>query len=216
MVNLRTSVLARLASLSLGIALVGALASDAVAQGVTVSDGVANCVWLRVKAKGSGLEVLDGDAGLGPKHSFTTDCYMQLVFMAPDANHLHGRYGAPLLCPVDAEHWEASSMDDSFQGTALADGNIIAVDDYLTFTNAAGDVIQGWGTHRVLITVDKTTLAFKKATFQTLGGEMIDASLFNDTFMNVIGGYTATGVSLTADKVPPEAKALVAASPCAP
>jgi hypothetical protein len=94
------------------------------------------------------------------------------------------------------------------------DGNAIAVDGYLTFTNAAGDIIQGYGTHRVLISVDPKTGAFKKATFQTLGGEMIDNSHYSLTPADVIGGYSATGSSVTAEKVPQPAKNLVADSPC--
>jgi hypothetical protein len=105
-------------------------------------------------------------------------------------------------------------MDESFSGIALGDGNVIAVDDYLTFKNIGGDVIQGYGTHRILISADKTTGAFKKATFQTLGAEMIDNSFSFLTFETVMGGYSASGSSVTADKVPQAAKDLVAASPC--
>ena len=66
----------------------------------------------------------------------------------------------------------------------------------------------------MLIAVDPKTQAFKKATFQTMGGEMIDGSHYALTPADVIGGYTATGSSVTADKVPQPAKDLVAASPC--
>ncbi len=213
MANLRWSVLARLAVLSLGAAFLSGSASGASAP-VVVPDGVANCVWLKVKAKGSGYELRLDAAGLGPKRSITADCYLQLVYMAVDAEHPHGRYGGPILCPIDFENWAASPMDESFAATALLDGNAIAVDGYLTFTNAAGDIIQGYGTHRVLISVDPKTGAFKKATFQTLGGEMIDNSHYSLTPADVIGGYSATGSSVTAEKVPQPAKNLVADSPC--
>jgi hypothetical protein len=216
MEKLRISRLARLAVFSAAVAscALAGLASGASTPPVVVPDGVASCMWLKIRAKATGYELRDDDAGLGPKHTFSADCYLQLVFMPPDGTHLHGRYGGPLLCPVDAVQWQASSMEDSFSGTALQDGNVIAADDYLTFTNAAGDIIQGYGTHRLLITVDKTTQAFKKAIFQTLGGEMIHESLFNETFMTVTGGYAATGTSVTPDKVPQPAKDLVSGSPC--
>jgi len=195
---------------------VGGAAFEATAQVVGVPDGIANCVWLKVTAKGSGFELLDGSAGLGPKRSITAPCYMQLVFVAPDANNPHGRYGAPILCPIDAANWAPSSMDASFSGKALGDGNVIAVDDYLSFTNAGGDIVEGYGTHRLLITVDKKTGLFKSAMFQTLGAEMIDGSAYFVTPSLVTGGYVAKGTSLPADKVPPQAKALVAGGPCPP
>lgn len=179
-----------------------------------VQDGIANCVWLKVTAKGSGFETLEGAAGLGPRRSINAPCYMQLVFMPADAQHPHGRYEAPILCPIDAATWAPSSMDASFLGTALADGNVIAVDDYLSFTNDSGDVVQGYGTHRLLITVDKKTGAFKSAIFTTLGAEMIDNSIFFESFAPVIGSYTTKGNSMPAEKVPLEAKALVAGGPC--
>jgi hypothetical protein len=213
MAKLRWCVLMRVAALSLSVALLSGPASGASTPPV-VPNGVANCVWLKVKARGSGYELRLDSAGLGPKRTIAAECYMQLVWMAVDADHPHGQYGSPLLCPVDFENWAASPMDQSFTSTALLDGNTIAVDDYLTFTNAAGDIIQGYGTHRVLIAVDPKTQAFKKATFQTIGGEMIDGSHYALTPADVIGGYTATGTSVTADKVPQPAKDLVAASPC--
>ncbi|HKC52916.1 MAG TPA: hypothetical protein VKF60_19170 [Myxococcota bacterium] len=212
MANLRTSRLLRLAVLSLGVAWLAGLASAAAAP-VVVPNDIASCVWLRVKAKGSGYELPAGDTGLGPKRSLSADCYLQLVYVDPDAGHLNGRYGGPLLCPIDAQNWAASPMEESFAGTKLGDLNVIAVDDYLTFTNAAGDVIQGWGTHRILISVDKTG-AFRKASFQTLGGEMIDGSYSSLTLATVFGSYSASGSSVPAEKVPQPAKDLVAASPC--
>src|SRR5262245_16460291 len=204
--------LASLAVVSMCLVSLAAAPSHA-ADPIVVPDGVAHCQWLKIKAKGSGYELLDGDVGLGPKRSVTADCYMQLVYM-PGGGFAHGRYGAPMLCPVDFQNWAASPMADSFTGVALQDGNVIAVDDYLTFTNAASDVIQGWGTHRILIQVDKKTGVFKKASFQTLGAEMIDDSLYNLTPSFVMGSFSVTGSSVTPDKVPVQAKQLVADSPC--
>jgi len=212
MANLRISPVSRLAVLSLGVAWLTVLASSASAQ-VVVPDDIASCVWLRVKAKGSGYELPVADTGLGPKRSLSADCYLQLVYMDPDIGHVHGRYGGPLLCPIDAENWAASPMEESFAGTKLGDLNVIAIDDYLTFTNAAGDVIQGWGTHRILISVDKTGV-FRKASFKTLGGEMIDASYSSLTLATVFGSYSASGSSVPPEKVPQPAKDLVADSPC--
>jgi len=134
--------------------------------------------------------------------------------MAPDADNPHGRYEAPLLCQTDAATWEATNMKESFSGMKLGDLNIVAADDYLAFRNAGGDVIQGYGTHRILIKVDPKTGAFKAATFQTIGGEMIDSSMFFESFMTVFGGYTAKGTTIPVAKVPPEAQALVAGGPC--
>ena len=203
-----------MALLALCVATLCSTASDSAAQVVAVPDGVANCVWLRVKAKGSGYEVLEDGSALGAKRSISTDCYMQLVFMAPTEGNPHGRYGAPILCPVNADEWEASVMEASFSGKAYGDGKVLAEDNYLGFTNAGGDILEGWGTHLLLITVDKNTLAFKKAVFQTLGGEMIDDSTFFESFRFVKGGYIAKGTSVPAENVPLPAKALVAGGPC--
>jgi hypothetical protein len=212
MPGLRILRLASVAFVSLCLVSLAPAPSHA-ADPIVVPDGIAHCQWLKIKAKASGYELLDGDAGLGPKRSLVADCYMQLVFM-PGGGNPHGKYGAPLLCPVDFQNWAASPMQDSFSGVALQDGNVIAVDNYLTFTNAASDVIQGWGTHRILITIDKKTGAFKKASFQTLGAEMIDDSTYNLTPAFVMGSFSVTGSSVTPDKVPAEAKQLVTDSPC--
>ncbi len=212
MPGMRISRLASLAFVSLCLVSLATGTSHA-ADPVVVPDGVAHCQWLKIKAKGSGYELLDGDVGLGSKRSITADCYMQLVYM-PGGGTTHGRYGAPMLCPVDFQNWAASPMQDSFSGVALQDGNVLGIDNYLTFTNAASDVIQGWGTHRILITVDKKTGVFKKATFQTLGAEMVDDSTYNLTPAFVLGSFSVTGSSVLAEKVPVEAKQLVTDSPC--
>ena len=193
------------------------LCKSAAAQGVVVSDDAANCAWLKITAHGSGLEYKADSAGLGPRRSVSATCYMQLVFIAPDANNPHGRYEAPLLCQTAqgaAPVWEASVMQESFSGMKLADLNVLAADNYLTFKNVGGDVIQGYGTHRLLIKADPKTGAFKGASFQTLGGEMIDGSMYFKSFTTIAGGYSAGGTTVPVAKVPPEAQALVAGGPC--
>ena len=214
MANARNTL--RLAVLSAALLLASG-AARAQEEVVVVPDDVAKCVWLKVSARATGYEFKADTAGLGSKRSLKADCYMQLVYMAPSADFPHGRYAAPLLCQTEQGEvpvFEATLMDESFSGMKLADLNIVSADNYLTFRNAGGDRIQGYGTHRILISVDKKTGAFKKATFQTLGAEMIDSSLFNQSFMTVVGGFTAKGSSVPVEKVPPEAQALVAGSPC--
>jgi hypothetical protein len=215
MASLRERLRNGLASAALCVASVGGGVASA-AQAVVVQDGVANCVWLKVTARGSGFEVLDGDAGVGPRRSISAPCYMQLVFVPPDAQHPYKRYAAPILCPVDFENWEGTTLDASFSGRALADGNVIAVDDFLSFTNAGGDIVEGYGTHRLTITVDRKTGAFRSAIFQTLAAEMIERSVYFASPRAVVGSYTAKGISVPAAKVPAEAKALVAGGPCPP
>ncbi|HTO55610.1 MAG TPA: hypothetical protein VMR50_19665 [Myxococcota bacterium] len=188
------------------------LCASARAQGLPVTDNVANCAWLKVTAHASGYEYT-GQAGLGAKRSYSATCYMQLVFMPATGDNPNGRYGAPILCQVDAANWEASPMEQSFSARKLADGNAVSVDNYLTFKNAAGDVIQGYGVQRLSISVDKTG-AFRSATFQTLGGELMDESMFFGSFMTVVGGYTAKGSTVPVTKVPPQALQLVAGGPC--
>lgn len=214
MANLRVSGPRRVAILALGVAFLCSLASHARAQAAGVPNGAASCVWLRLKTKGTGYEVSDDASTLGPKRSISTDCYMQLVYMEPSDGNPHGRYGAPILCPVNADEWEASVMEASFSGKAFGDGKVLAEDNYLAFANAGGDLVEGYGTHLLQIFVDAKTGLFKKATFLTLGGEMIDDSTFFESFKRVKGGYVAKGTSVTPDKVPPQAKLLVAGGPC--
>jgi hypothetical protein len=214
MANLRTSGPWRVAILALGVAFLCGLASHAGAQATGVPNGVANCVWLRLKTKATGFEDSADASALGPKRSISTDCYMQLVYMDVDASNPHGRYGAPILCPINADEWQASVMEASFSGKAYGDGKVLAEDNYLAFANEAGDVVQGYGTHLLQISVDPKTLLFKKAIFTTLGAEMIDESIFFESFKPVKGSYLAKGTSVTPDKVPPQAKALVAGGPC--
>jgi hypothetical protein len=201
------------AALSAGVLL---LCKSAAAQDVVIPDDVAKCQWFKISAAASGYEYEPNAAGLGAKRALRAVCYMQLAYVAPDGDHPHGSYEAPLICQIDAANWEMTPMQGSFSGTKLADLNIVALDNYLTFKNAGGDVIQGYGTHRILIKVDPKTGVFKGATFQTLGGEMIDGSMFFESFMAVAGGYTAKGTTLPVAKVPPEAQALVAGSLCNP
>jgi hypothetical protein len=216
MASPRGSVVARVALLT---ACVGWLAAPSFAgTPIPVPDGAANCQWLRVKVKGSGYEVPDDAENaelLGPKRTINADCYLQLVFMEPTAGNPHGRYGGPFLCPVNADEWEASTMEASFSGRAFGDGNVLADDDYLGFTNAGGDIIEGYGTALLKITVDKNTGVFKKAVFTTLAAELIDNSrFFESPFASVVGSYVAKGSSVTPDKVPPQAKMLVSGGPC--
>jgi hypothetical protein len=190
------------------------LCRPAAAQQLVIPDDVAQCAWLKITARGTGYEYMADAAGLGAKRSIRADCYLQLVYTGPTGDFPHGSYAGPLLCQVDAANWEASVMEESFVGMKLADLNVLGADVKLTFKNAGGDVIQGFGTHRILIKVDPKTGAFKSAIFQTLGGEMIGSSMFFESFMTVVGGYTAKGTTVPVAKVPPGALALVAGSPC--
>jgi hypothetical protein len=205
MPNLRASLSVLVASLSLCVASVSHAADP-----IPVPDGIANCQWLKVTARGTGYEVMDANAGLGPKRSLSADCYMQLVYMAGGP---HGHYGAPILCMTDAVNWDMSSFDGSYSADGLGDGNALATDDLLEFTNSGGDMMAGYTTSRLTISVDPKTGLFKKATLVSLGGELTD-SLFSQTFMPVVGGLSVKGSSITADKVPPQAKQLLAGGPC--
>ena len=107
-------------------------------------------------------------------------------------------------------------MGEAYDGKALGDGNALASPDFLTFENAAGDVIMGFTSSRLTITVDKKTGEFKKATLTSLSGELLldgfTGSVFNETPAPIVGGYTVKGSSVPQDKVPAEARALVAES----
>src|SRR5258705_13669 len=172
MTNLRSRSRAALAALSLVLVAVCAGASTAGAP-VPVADGVAACSWLKLKAKASSFEVEEGDAGLGPKRAPSATCYLQLMFAAADKANPHGQYGGALLCQVDFETWAMSGVGEGYDGKALGDGNVLGIGDFVTFRNAAGDVIMGFTTTRMAISINKKTGEFKKATLTSTSGELL-------------------------------------------
>lgn len=186
-----------------------------------VPDGVANCQWLKISVTAKMIEVLDDNMGLGAKHTSKAVCYLQLQYTPPDPNNPelpHGQYTGPVLCQNDGNgDWVMSGPDDSFVATALGDGTAIMVDGQMTFTNMSGDVIYGFGTHVLRISVDKTG-AFHGATFQTLSSDLVPApdgtAMFFLTNLPVIGGYTSKGTSVPLAKVPAGAVALVTPNMC--
>jgi len=200
--------MARLAVLSLVVVALAASAPRAQAQ---VQDNIAQCVWLKVKAKAAGLEVLAGDAGLGPKRGPAATCYMQLVY---SGGGTHGSYSAPFICQSDFETWETTGMlGEGFTGKKLADGNVVSLDNYVTFSNAAGDSIEGFSSARLVISTDKTGTVFKKAALTSTSGELSESALFNDTPAPIWGSFSFKGSSLPETKVPPEVLAVAPACP---
>jgi hypothetical protein len=204
-------------AVALGVACLCVASPSHAGAPVPVPDGVADCAWLKIGVSAKMTDLLAGDAGLGAKHASRAVCYLQLHFTPADPNDPgapHGRYTGPVLCQNDGNgDWVMSGPDDSFTAIAFPDGNAIGVDNYMTFTNEASDVIQGFGTHVLHITVDQTG-AFRSATFQTLTGELLDASTFFLTDLPVIGSYTSHGTTVPAAKVPPGAVLLVTPSMC--
>lgn len=206
--------MARLGSILAGVLIVVATlqgaAGEARAQGAI---GFADCAWLKIKVVGKGYEHDMSAALLGPKRSVTATCYAQLVYVAPGGDFPYGRYTAPLICE-DGVAWEASSAAEGLSSTLLANGDAISDDDYLTFGNSGGDVVQGYASHLLTLGLDKKTGALKKVSFQTLAGQMIDGSMYNRTPENIFGAYGASGASLPADKVPAEVRELMSEGMC--
>jgi hypothetical protein len=175
--------------------------------------GIAHCAWLKIKVIGKGYEHDTTAHLLGPKRSVTATCYAQLVYTAPSSEFPYGRYTAPLICE-DGVLWEATNAAEGLAGDVLANGDAISDDDYLTFGSSGGDVVQGYASHLLTLSLDKKTGALKKASFRTLAGQMIDGSLYNQTPQNVFGAYTASGASVDADKVPAEVLAIMSEGMC--
>lgn len=203
--------MAKLAAVALVLVAVCSVGSEARAQ---VANDAAHCAWLKLKAKASGFELEAADAGLGPKRSASATCYMQLVYSAPDKIHPNGSYAAPVLCPADFATWQMTGgLGEGYMGKKLADGNVLSMDNYLTFTNEGGDSIEGFSSARLLITTDKLG-AFKKATLTSFSGELAPTALFNDTPAFLFGSFTVKGSTVTADKVPQPARDLVSGGVC--
>ncbi len=194
--------MARLGStLSLVLLVVGALCAPAGASRAQGAVGIAHCTWLKIKVVGKGYEHDMNAHVLGVKRSVSATCYAQLVYAAASGEFPYGRYTAPLICE-DGVIWEASNAAEGLSSAVLANGDALSDDDYLTFGNSGGDVVQGYASHLLTLALDKKTGALKKASFRTLAGQMIDGSLYNQTPANVFGAYTASGSSVAADKVP--------------
>jgi hypothetical protein len=210
-----------LAAVALAAALICAPAARA-ATPVVVPNGVAACQWLKITVTAHMQDVLPEDTGLGARHSSKAPCYLLLTYTPNDPNDAesppYGSYSGPVLCQIDGNgDWEMMTADPDapLSATAFPDGNAVGIDDYMTFMNSSGDVIQGFGTHVLHISVDKTG-AFRSATFQTVAGELLDNSTFFLSDLPVIGSFTSKGSSVPAAKVPPGAVALVTPSPCSP
>ena len=193
------------------------------------AEGEANCSWLKIKASGKGYEIDDAGTALGPRRSPKAQCYAQLVFLAASADFPSGRYTAPLICLLGAnDTWGMTNADEGIAMRVLADGNAISDqdatsatdedptipgDDYLTFHGENGDIIQGYASYVLSVSLDKTG-AFKKATWKTLGANMIHHSRFFLTPSTVFGSYSASGATVPAEKVPEGARALMSSGMC--
>jgi hypothetical protein len=199
-----------LARVFIAVAMLVASTGSARAQGAI---GLADCAWLKIKVVGKGYEHDMTEHLLGPKRSVTATCYAQLVYTAPGGEFPNGRYTAPLICE-DGLLWEASSAAEGLSATVLANGDAISDDDYLTFGNSGGDVVQGYASHLLTLALDRKTGALKKVAFRTLAGQMIDGSLYNRTPENIFGSYGARGASLAADKVPEGAREIMSEGMC--
>lgn len=174
--------------------------------------GEAACAWLKIKVTGKGYEL--GASGVGPKRSPKATCYAQLVYVEPGEEFPNGRYTAPLLCLHGANDvWQMTDAANGLASNLLPDGKGVSDDDYLTFHAMNGDVIQGYASHLLTVSLDKTG-AFRKATWKTLGAQMMDDSTFFLKPATVFGGYVASGVTVPAEKVPEAARALMASGMC--
>jgi hypothetical protein len=174
----------------------------------------AHCSWLKLKATGKGYEIDDEETVLGVKRSVKADCYAQLVWAAPGGEFPNGRYTAPLVCLHGAnDAWQATDADNGLSIRLLGDGNGATDDDYLTFHGVNGDVIQGYASHLLVISLDKEG-AFKKASWRTLGAQLIDGSTYFRTPSTVLGGYAASGSTVAEEKVPEGARALMSPGMC--
>lgn len=207
-----------LAALALAAAVLTSALPARATNPVPVQDGIAACKWLKITVSAHMTDVLPSDAGLGARHGSKAVCYLQLTYAPHDPNDpdssTHGSYSGPVLCQIDGNgDWAQMGAPDDLIAQAFPDGNAAGVDNYLTFQNMAGDVIQGFGTHVLHITVDKTG-AYRGATFQTLTGELVDNSTFFLSDLPVVGSFTSKGSSVLDDKVPPGAVAARVAPTC--
>ena len=205
-----------LAALAIAAVLLSAPPARA-ANPVAVADGIAACKWLKIIVSARMTDLLPADAGLGARHASRALCYLHLTYTPNDPNDVtsppHGSYSGPVICQIDGNgDWAMSGAPDDLIAKAFPDGNAVGIDNYMTFQNSAGDMIQGFGTHVVHINVDKTG-AYLSATFQTLTGELVDNSTFFLTDLPVVGGFTSHGGSVTDDKVPPGVIAVAPACP---
>lgn len=161
------------------LALLLAAAAPAAAQVIPLDD-----VWFKVSVKANGYAMNPATSVMN-KAQMGTKAFLHLSFAAETGN------AATAGATYDFELWTKQAggtwaMSDSGQQKfmGIASGDQLAVDLPLTFQLADGRFIDGRGTYRFNIKLDKHGF-LKKARLSTLGAETVDGST-NGT--NVLAG----------------------------
>lgn len=176
-----------------GVALLGASAN-------VWALGEADGQWLKLKYKTqNGLQV-NVASGETQKTKSTGTCYTQLVYnLNPNPGGLNF-YTGDVICQLPSGAF-ASTSNDIFLFELPGGFSAFDVDDFVTYGNFFGHVVQGYANQQAAIKLTRLG-AFKKATFQS-NGELVGASLNPaDTNLILVGGYTVTGKSISASKLP--------------
>ena len=170
------------------------LAASADAQVVPL-DGA----WFRLSVKASGYAVDPGTNAMKKAH-VNTQAYLRLAFAdeTADGAPQGTTYAFELWTKQDGGTW-ALSDSGQHQFLGIASGDQLAVDLPLSFTLADGRFIDGRGTFRLDLKLNKQGF-LKRCKLTTLGAETLDGST-NGT--NVLaGGLTLKGRTISENKLP--------------
>lgn len=176
-----------------GVALLGASAN-------VWALGEADGQWLKLKYKTqNGLQV-NVVSGVTQKVKSTGTCYTQLIYTPNPTPGLPGFYTGDVICQNNTGGF-ASTADDIFLFELPGGFSAFDVDDFVSYGNFFGHVVRGYANQQATIKLSSLG-TFKKATFQS-NGELVGASLNPaDTNLVLVGGYTVTGKSISASKLP--------------
>jgi hypothetical protein len=160
--------------------------------------GEANGTWLKVKfATENGYEINHVTGAVAKKDIKPVVCYVYLNYDTSGAP----TYKGTTYCPTEAGTY--TDKGSAFDLVELPGGNTaFSSDDYIGFANASGQF--AYGIANATLTIKKDGGGkFKSASLKILGAQINSAiATPGGGNMELIGGITASGKTVSADKVP--------------
>lgn len=182
-----------------GVALLGASAN-------VWALGEADGQWLKLKFKTqNGLQV-NVASGATQKAKSNGTCYTRLDYTSNPTPGLPGFYEGNIICQLPSGLF-ASTDGDIFLFELPGGFSAVEIDDFASYGNSSGHLVRGHANQQMAIKLSSSG-TFKKATFQSngelTGPDGVGVASLNpaDTNLVLIGGYTVTGKSIPASKLP--------------
>lgn len=152
-------------------------------------------LWFKTKFQGKGFDL--EPTGLGGKASAKGVCYVHMLYANNDPN-TPGSYDSRIVCETSPDTWETVS---GFVAGESPDRGLVVEDVNLAFSNAEGLRALGYGVFAARPKFDQNG-ALKKATFESLGTEMVSGSRLSSPTTPAVGSYRVKGKTVAIDKLP--------------